>query len=431
MDLLLRLSVPLLCLAAASTAPEELAADDECSGDGQCAFNALQLRGEKVAGEAESSEDSEWNAFKPLGGGWHKVAKYESATIQTLGKSFKSCQKTCLETADCRSFNHCPKINECRLMTGAYKGNEATKFSVHCQTWYRPAAYKAPEYRQCEKGTLPDADGNCVASTGPALMTFYQYSAQKKYDPDRVWENVDMASLGGVLFYLHNEVVDSKGEQLTADGKRTTKFQIDRIVRFKVTLHSTAALWKDFKSQFGQFIQFDYGQATFGMPDHVKKCNAIWEKYGYEVGCQAVPLGVSGYTGGYWTSWPGRCPSMPFSENSPQGGPKKTSTCIQEQPGGSCASPNGSPDCVWHIEPAGYVMLDDLMGEEAGSVLNSGGHLYDELTDSGTLGSSSFWSGKKDPKRCRQRENKLLKLFAERFPGYNASLPDPPCDFWR
>ena len=31
-------------------------------------------------------------------------------------------------------------------------------------------------------------------------MTFYQYSAQKKYDPDRVWENVDMASLGGVLF---------------------------------------------------------------------------------------------------------------------------------------------------------------------------------------------------------------------------------------
>ena len=24
------------------------------------------------------------------------------------------------------------------------------------------------------------------------------------------------------------------------------------------------------RSQFGQFIQFDYGQATFGMPNHVK-----------------------------------------------------------------------------------------------------------------------------------------------------------------
>ena len=24
-------------------------------------------------------------------------------------------------------------------------------------------------------------------------------------------------------------------------------------------------------ARFGQFIQFDYGQATFGMPDHVKQ----------------------------------------------------------------------------------------------------------------------------------------------------------------
>ena len=94
------------------------------------------------------------------------------------------------------------------------------------------------------------------------------------------------------------------------------------------------------RSQFGQFIQFDYGQATFGMPDHVKhltrnrgcceiavgwwnikklwdhcvttvessndllsslwmhltrlwtesalslrKCNAIWSDFGYEASC--------------------------------------------------------------------------------------------------------------------------------------------------
>ena len=68
----------------------------------------------------------------------------------------------------------------------------------------------------------------------------------------------NLANLGGVMFYLHNEVVDKDGE-MSAAGKRTTKFQVDRIMRFKapfntfskplrkVTMKNSEALWKKFR----------------------------------------------------------------------------------------------------------------------------------------------------------------------------------------
>lgn len=433
---------------------------DECQ-DEQCALNALQLRGQKVSAElwhdgdteafqvphitaphlletaTELSEEMSIPRFYPLNHGWHKVAVDGGDTVGFARTSLRACEYFCASTKGCHSIVSCPKTRACQLKSAALTGSETWKHDPYCQTWYMNMdsvsigkwGGKKVEYEQCEKGTVPQG-GKCVKADGPATMTFYQYSAQKKYDPDRVWENVDMASLGGVLFYLHNEVVDSKGEQLNQDGTKSTKFDIDRIVRFKVTVHNTEALWKQFRSQFGQFIQFDYGQATFGMPDHVKKCNDIWTKFGFEVGCQVVPTGVSGYEGGFWSSFPGRCPSMPFTDDSPQGGAKKSNSCMRDWAGGSCPDPDGTPDCTWKIEPAGYVMLNELMGEDATEILNAGGHLYDEVLDRG-VGSNNFWRGKKDKKACKKRMDKLLQLFAKKFPDFDAALPDPTCDFWR
>lgn len=324
-----------------------------------------------------------------------------------------------------------------------HTGQEPVHYSGFCSTYWTPAVDTSQpsvrptlppvqhvEVKQCGKDEVPEPSGSCVASTKPELMTFYQYSAQKKQNvDDRVWENVNFANIGGVMFYLHNEVVDKAGEMRNAEGDRTPKFNIDRILRFKVTMKNPEALWKKYRSQFGQFIQFDYGQATFGMPNHVEKCNEIWETVGYEVGCQPNPTGISGYDGGYWTSWPGRCPSMPFSDKAPQGGYAKTAECMERQPGGSCGRPDGGATCTWHIEPAGFILLDDLVGQNLKELYKKGGTQYDKTTDAGQ--GTSFWNGKKDTAKCKERQDKLLNLFAEKYRDQPAALTDPRCDFWR
>ncbi|CAE7190266.1 unnamed protein product [Symbiodinium sp. CCMP2456] len=375
--------------------------------------------------------------------GWGMIADDEGMQIRELTSNLKGCEGECTNDPQCHSFVFCMN-GGCYLKTAQFHtGQEPVHYSGFCSTYWTPAVDTSQpsvrptlppvqhvEVKQCAKGQVPEPSGSCVASTAPELMTFYQYSAQKKQNvDDRVWENVNFANIGGVMFYLHNEVVDKAGEMRNAEGDRTPKFNIDRILRFKVTMKNPDALWKKYRSQFGQFIQFDYGQATFGMPNHVEKCNEIWETIGYEVGCQPNPTGISGYDGGYWTSWPGRCPSMPFSDKAPQGGYAKTAECMERQPGGSCGRPDGGATCTWHIEPAGFILLDDLVGQNLKELYKKGGTQYDKTTDAGQ--GTSFWNGKKDTAKCKERQDKLLNLFAEKYRDQPAALTDPRCDFWR
>lgn len=375
--------------------------------------------------------------------GWGMIADDEGVQVRQLTSDLKGCEGECTNDPRCHSFVFCMN-GGCYLKSAQFHtGQEPVHYSGFCSTYWTPAVDTSQpsvrptlppvqhvEVKQCGKDEVPEPSGSCVASTKPELMTFYQYSAQKKQNvDDRVWENVNFANIGGVMFYLHNEVVDKAGEMRNAEGDRTPKFNIDRILRFKVTMKNPEALWKKYRSQFGQFIQFDYGQATFGMPNHVEKCNEIWETVGYEVGCQPNPTGISGYDGGYWTSWPGRCPSMPFSDKAPQGGYAKTAECMERQPGGSCGRPDGGATCTWHIEPAGFILLDDLVGQNLKELYKKGGTQYDKTTDAGQ--GTSFWNGKKDTAKCKERQDKLLNLFAEKYRDQPAALTDPRCDFWR
>jgi len=69
------------------------------------------------------------------------------------------------------------------------------------------------------------------------------------------------------------------------------------------------------------------------------------------------------------------------------------------------------------------------VGQNLKELYKKGGTQYDKTTDAGQ--GTSFWNGKKDTAKCKERQDKLLNLFAEKYRDQPAALTDPRCDFWR
>jgi len=242
---------------------------------------------------------------------------------------------------------------------------------------------------------------------GPANMTFYLYRAQS--DAEYPAENINAADLPGVMWYLHNEVVVSTPR----------KYGVTRILRFKVTVMNTQELFDATRTQFGSYVAFDSAKCT------VPKCGSLWRKFGYVVGCQHLGTDLLNYAsldtaeGGYWYSLPGPCPSKSLSE-------RKSQRCKEQEPGGSCGSVNGSRHCTYHVEHAGEVRLDELVGiSDYQQFLSSGNWEYDAGKDRGS--GISFWDGRHDPSKCRRRLERLRELFGKRYPDLPEAMAEPGC----
>lgn len=243
-----------------------------------------------------------------------------------------------------------------------------------------------------------------AATPGP-LMTFYLY----RVDNDQRYKlnGVNMANLLGDVWYLHNEVVFNCPR----------KFNISRLTRFKVTARATRELAGQGKN-FDHFVAFDKAKCT------VPGCSQLhWDPLGYVVGCTKNDPGRVALPGeAAWYSLPGTCPSKFYFQ--------KTAACNQNEPGGQCKGNKvtGEKDCTYTIEEAGEIPLDDLSGiKNYNEVCESTGvREYDELSDKGT--GTSFWNGKADAKKGKERVKFITDLFAKRFPQFPASLEDPVCD---
>jgi len=223
-------------------------------------------------------------------------------------------------------------------------------------------------------------------------------------DSNYPFENVNAANLGGVLRYLHDEVVTTCPR----------KFSITRIIRFTVTVSATPAVLETHTGPFGPYVAFDAGKCT------VPNCPNIWAKYGYVVGCQRQGTSVANYPEGVWYSIPGPCPSQDFVHKSAQ--------CRRHYTGGHCAYPNGAHDCTVHAEYSGQINLDDLSGiGNFNARCNQGVLEYNQTSDSGF--GTNFWNGKRDAASCAQRKNRVLQLFKARYPHMPTVLPEPRCDW--
>lgn len=242
-------------------------------------------------------------------------------------------------------------------------------------------------------------------SESPA-HTFHMYRVEG--DKSYPWENVNTGNLAGVMWYLHNEVVE----------RTPRKFGATRILRFKVTTKAPSPLFQK-GMNFGVRFAYDSGMCTGPY-----NCAEQFNKYGYFVGCNYVDQwptdewkGQNHYPGATWYSLPGPCSSKRFSDRSP--------ACRFADPGGHCADPTGEGTCTYSYEPDCEISIDDLVGiADFRAFQAKGGREYSRRTDRGHF--TTFWDSKSDDAACGRRLAAAEKLFAAKCGG---DLPAPPCDF--
>jgi len=248
-------------------------------------------------------------------------------------------------------------------------------------------------------GTLKDSPQRC-RELRKQPYTFYMY----RVTGEENWpiENVNTASLGGVLWYLHNEVIVA----------RPRKFGITRIRRFKVQVAGTRAL-EDINATFGVRFAYDTQKCTGAGPwASEEECNKQYNKYGYFVGCNSLgsypfPTAAKGYPNHYpeavWYSLP---------------------------KGGRCnGRPTGEANCTYSFTEAGDIAIDDLVGIEDYASLPEQWKEYDINSDKGS--GFSWWDHKFDDWACRQRWEAARELWARKYPdtARDEDLPAPSCDF--
>jgi len=267
--------------------------------------------------------------------------------------------------------------------------------------------------------TTDGNEGGDAKGCGNKEHTFYVYRAQDEntYAP----ENINAASIAGVLYYLHHEVV------ITCPRK----FGITRIRRLKVTVRNTCDLYKAKKTQFGPYVPFDSGKCT------IPGCEKNWDMYGPVVGCQHIPFN-SGIFAAYcrkpdggtfehcnyaqWFSLPGPCPSKYWMN--------KTKECKAEVPGGLCKHPSGAKDCTYNVEPAGDLHLDELYDTPRKDMTEfcKTKNEYNNQTDKGV--GVSFWNGIYTPMACQERINAVHAAFKKKYPDMPAKLEEADCDYY-
>mmetsp|Transcript_68035 Transcript_68035/g.142064 ORF Transcript_68035/g.142064 Transcript_68035/m.142064 type:complete len:559 (+) Transcript_68035:133-1809(+) len=276
-------------------------------------------------------------------------------------------------------------------------------------------------YAQCR----PESEVNWVSyKPSPATVnaseadvhSFYMYRAtgQNSYP----LKNVNTADLGGVMWYIHNEVVSC----VYQDCDNVRRFGIDRIRRYKVQTKATQPL-VDIGMNFGLRYAFDLGRCTGPWV-----CEDQFDKYGYFVGCNNLSSGFpfptwDVYYAGIWYSLPGSCSNKKFMDESIE--------CRLDEPGGMCkGTPTGNGTCTYSYEEAGVILLDDLVGlDNYTAFKEAGGEEYNATLDEGV--NMTFWNGLNNTEANAARVKAVDQMFKEKYPDMpsNEELPPPTCDF--
>merc|ERR1712151_82637 len=316
---------------------------------------------------------------------------------------------------------------------GTLTGFEKNHWNGYCTSYYKTA----DTYRPANLALRYPSDA--------PEFSFYVYRAQAPATAaEYPLANVNVGSIGGVMWYLHDEVINDCWYGGVAGQRR---FGITRIRRFKITTKASKPLF-DKGMNFGLKCSFDSGECTGPHRDHVEGpgsgSHAIpdYDKYGFYVGCnnlgewphnELVFQGAMYYPSAIWYSLPGACPTMNFR--------KANRDCKLHLPGGKCSQPDGRGNCTYSVEEAGEIDIDELVGitpqwANRAEFCKRGGREGNGA--SGAWGHNlHFWDNIWDKNRNAQRTQAAMDAFKKKYPTMpvDGDLPAPRCDvnakvFW-
>lgn len=256
-------------------------------------------------------------------------------------------------------------------------------------------------------------------------------------------ENTDAASAGGVLGYLHSEVIPSRNVPDT--GRRFN--DIDAVAVFEVHVLnvrrarlSGSSDRPDEGNRFGPYMAFNRGKA---MPPQARGQIA---GYGAYVGIQDQGQNPRHAYPGDWYSFVGPCPMSSWVAGT-KPSPCPTTPALEA----IChtAMPDGTPSCQYTYSYCGYVPLDDLVGITSKShplcrtgrtaracvdyadFRRNGGVEYspgsddsmDCATDQAAESGLPFWLGRCDPEKAQVRMRVLTEWPLRLKPESSAKGP--------
>lgn len=296
-------------------------------------------------------------------------------------------------------------------------------------------------------GTIAAPSASFAQPASPAVTSFRVYRAIDSRllggvfgDAGTRIGNTNAGSAGGVLGYIHAEVIPTFAVP-NAGGRRLN--DIDAIAVFEVQALNVRraqvagpAVAPGTVKPFGPFMAFNGGMAT---PPQAR--NQIL-RYGAFVGFQDQTHNARHAYPGEWYSFVGACPLSRWGTGE-DGNRGKPSPCPTEPSlDGICPATGGAPDgtplCQYKYTYLGYVRLDDLVGitsktaplcqtdgtpracadyadfRRNGGVEYAAGPIENVECDKSKVPESGlpFWRGRCDPERARDRIRTLTNWSA-------------------
>jgi len=241
--------------------------------------------------------------------------------------------------------------------------------------------------------------------------------------------NTNAGSAGGVLGYLHSEVIP---DFAVSNGRRLN--DIDAIAVFEVRVLNVRRARLSGSSDppgdpsvFGPFMAFNRGKA---MPPPAR--DQIL-RYGAYVGIQDQSHHPRHAYPGDWYSFVGGCPLTPWDANGEKASPCPTTPALEGICPATGDAPDGTPLCQYTYSYLGYVPLDDFVGitskdhplcktggtpracADYADFRRNGGVEYSAMSndamectgDTGPESGLAFWSGRCDQQKALVRMRSL------------------------